>query len=40
MLKKLREIHSWMMDPANGDLAVGVVMLIVAGFLLGFSVVQ
>ena len=38
MLKKLRDLYAAMMKPENGDLAVGVTMLIVSGFLLGFSV--
>ena len=40
MLNKIRGIYAEMMKPENGDLAVGVTMLILIGFLLGFSVVQ
>lgn len=40
MSKRMRNFYDAMMKPEIGDLAVGITMLIVAGFLLGISIAK
>ena len=40
MLNKICAIYTWMMNPENGDIAVGITMLAVTAFMLGLSVAQ